>query len=197
MIHIYAKTTDDLSLFEPVIEKISDEESEISLTLEARRSFRLLEQLLSKVNDTDIIIAYSISALGLNDADILNVLSFFVERSIVLVLCDTPASYEFGISQPMNKAVIMTLMSSFKNNNKNIISVSAESSKRSNSGRKKIEFPDQWDELYRKWEDKEITSGEFLKQSKLKKATFYNLMTEYREIQQQKEAFVQKYKLIV
>lgn len=197
MIHIYAKTTDDLSLFEPVIEKISDEESEISLTLEARRSFRLLEQLLSKVNDTDIIIAYSISALGLNDADILNVLSFFVERSIVLVLCDTPASYEFGISQPMNKAVIMTLMSSFKNNNKNIISVSAETSKRSNSGRKKIEFPDQWDELYRKWEDKEITSGEFLKQSKLKKATFYNLMTEYREIQQQKEAFVQKYKLIV
>ena len=197
MIHIYAKTTDDLSLFEPVIDKISDEESEISLTLEARRSFRLLEQLLSKVNDTDIIIAYSISALGLNDADILNVLSFFVERSIVLVLCDTPASYEFGISQPMNKAVIMTLMSSFKNNNKNIISVSAETSKRSNSGRKKIEFPDQWDELYRKWEDKEITSGEFLKQSKLKKATFYNLMTEYREIQQQKEAFVQKYKLIV
>jgi hypothetical protein len=125
------------------------------------------------------------------------VLSFFVEQSIVLVLCDTPASYEFGISQPMNKAVIMTLMSSFKNNNKNIISVSAETSKRSNSGRKKIEFPDQWDELYQKWEDKEITSGEFLKQSKLKKATFYNLMTEYREIQQQKEAFVQKYKLIV
>lgn len=197
MLKIYAKMTEEMDLFEPVIEKISEEGMEISLTVEAKRSFRLLEQLLSKVNDSDIIIVSSLSVLGLNNAEILNKLSVFVERSILLVLCDTPASYEFGVSQPTNKAVIMTLMSSLMKNNKNIISVFAEASKRSNSGRKKTDFPDNWDELYQKWENKEITSGEFLKQSNLKKATFYNLITEYREIKQQKEMFTKKYKMIV
>ena len=66
-------------------------------------------------------------------------------------------------------------------------------SRRAGAGRTKLDFPENWEELYTKWEKKEITSGEFIKQSGLKKASFYNLMTEYRKIIEMNEKYKEKY----
>lgn len=48
------------------------------------------------------------------------------------------------------------------------------------AGRKKAIYPEGWEELYAEWKRKNITTTEFLRKSGLKKATFYNLLGEYR-----------------
>ena len=130
-------------------------------------------------------------SLGLNNAAIINQLEWFISKSINLVICNYSATYEYGVSQPMNKAVLNTILQSLLASDKNIIEIS--SSKRNNSGRNKMKFPDNWDELYEKWCRKEITSKDFIYESGLKKATFYNLLTEYKEIQEANEEVITRY----
>ena len=86
-----------------------------------------------------------------------------------------------------------TLLQSVLSGNKNIITVSF---KRTNSGRYKLPFPDNWDELYEQWFKKKITSKQFIEMSGLKKATFYNLLTEYKDIQSANAEYMKRYKII-
>ena len=50
------------------------------------------------------------------------------------------------------------------------------------TGRKKISFPDNWENLYATWNNGEITAKEFMDKSGLKKGTFYHLVNEYKEL---------------
>ena len=54
-------------------------------------------------------------------------------------------------------------------------------------------FPDGWDELYEKWEKQEISSKEFMEQSGLKKATFYNMLTEYKAMLKEQNDYLKRY----
>ena len=67
---------------------------------------------------------------------------------------------------------------------------------KSNSGRKRISFPDNWEDLYGKWVNKEMDSREFLEKSGLKKATFYNMLNEYRIILEENEKFYKQFKVV-
>ena len=40
-------------------------------------------------------------------------------------------------------------------------------------------YPENWEELYVQWEKKSITSKEFMEKANLRKATFYNLLSDY------------------
>ena len=86
----------------------------------------------------------------------------------------------------MNQAVLNTILESILSDNKNVVTVSF---KRANSGRNKLPFPD-------KWRNGEISSKQFIEKSGLKKATFYNLLTEYKDIQVQNEKYLKRYKII-
>jgi hypothetical protein len=90
----------------------------------------------------------------------------------------------------MNQAILSTILQSLLVENKTI------SFKRSNSGRNKLPFPNNWDELYEKWEKDEITSKQFIEMSGLKKATFYNLLTEYKEIQNRNKQYLKQIKTV-
>lgn len=140
----------------------------------------------------DVVIIGDISSLGINEVDISNQLDWFILNSRKLVICNYVSTYEFGVVQPMNKAVLATILQSILNSHKNIIEIPRN--KRSNAGRSKIAFPEKWDELYELWSDKKITSKEFLEKSGLKKATFYNLLTEYKEIQKLNKDYIERYK---
>lgn len=85
-------------------------------------------------------------------------------------------------------------MQSVLNGNKKLVEVSF---KKSSVGRSRLPFPDNWDSLYAEWKAKKITSKEFIEQAGLKRASFYNLMTEYREIQKENEEYIKRYKLSV
>ena len=46
-------------------------------------------------------------------------------------------------------------------------------------GRKKIEYPDNWKEVYEKWKHREITGTAAMNELGLKRNTFYNLIKKY------------------
>lgn len=192
VIHLYAKRHEPLSLFDSVIDVIKREGDEIYITTESKRSFRELEDIKKNRGETIYVIS-SLNSLGLNEADVSTQLSWFIDAAAKLVICDISSTYEFGVSQPMNQAILSTLLQAILSGNKNIITVSF---KRSNSGRSKLPFPENWDELYEKWSKGEITSKQFIDMSGLKKATFYNLVTEYKEIQTANAQYLKRYKIV-
>lgn len=190
-IHCYAKQNEELSMFDNIISLLKKDKDELYFTIENRRSFQEFEKLPFKDHDV-VFIASSLNSLGLNDADIANRLSLFVNNATRLVIVEIPSTYEFGVSQPMNQAILSTLLQSVLSGNKNVVTINF---KRSNSGRSKIPFPDNWEELYNKWENHKISSKEFIELSGVKKATFYNLITEYKELQKSNNNFLQKYRI--
>ena len=192
-VYVYAKTTEDINSFQPVLEELDFQDNEISVTIENRRSNREFENLKRLCTYQDILVVASLNSLGMNEAEIANQLEWFIQKSIPLVLCSEPATYEYGVVQPTNKAVLSTLLHSAVESKGNILKL--PTNRKTNSGRNRVEFPENWAELYARWERKEITSGEFLKETGLKKATFYNMITEYRELQKINEGYIQKYTL--
>jgi hypothetical protein len=187
------KNTENISSFEEVVNIVRQDDTDVVVTAESRRSFRELEWLKEKMSSDDILVIYDSSSLGLNEADMANQLEWFIGNSVCLAICNIETTYSFGISQPMNKAILTTVLNSILSNNKNIVKLPAN--RRKNSGRNKIVYPDGWEELYELWINEEISSKEFLERTGLKKATFYNLITDYRETQRELKAFQQQYKL--
>lgn len=191
-LYIYHKTIENISVFDGIMNRYASEVDKIFIISENRRVYRELEQLLLEVDATTVAIAVSdLSSLGLNAEDILNRLSWFIDHNICLLICKYSATYEYGITQPMNKALLTTLLQSMLNEHKNIIKI--PNNKRKNSGRNKMAFPDGWDKLYEEWKNHTISSKEFMEQSGLKKATFYNMLTEYRAMLEEQSDYLKKY----
>ncbi|PMC60330.1 resolvase [Finegoldia magna] len=191
--YIYTKTTEDISIFEDIMEIIHKKDSDICVSAEHMRSFQELEKIKNEMISDDILIIGSLKSLGINEKDIANSLKYFIEKGKCLVVSNIESTYKYGVSQPMNKAILSTILDSVLLNNKNIIELPRN--RKFNSGRNKIDFPNNWEELYENWENNNISSKEFLDKSGLKKATFYNMITEYKEILKANEAFVKKYRL--
>ena len=196
-IYIYAKTTESTNQFDNIINQILDDEQysnpEIFISIENRRSFRELESIKLECSSDDIIVISDISVLGINDAEVANQLEFFKTKSVILIIKNIPSTYEYGIGQPMNQAVLSTLLLSVLSSNKKIKQISFDKQQKSNAGRNRIEFPDNWDELYEEWQNKKISSKEFIQETGLKKATFYNMMAEYKEIQRINNEYIKRY----
>lgn len=188
---IYAKSTDVVDLFEIPVNTVRKENTQIIMTVENRRVFRELEQLKCKMETDDILIVAETAALGLNKEEVANQLDWFARSGHLLVISNMPSTYEFGVSQPTNRAVITTILQGILSNNPNIILLSSRG--RKNSGRKKLEFPDNWEELYCQWEENKISSREFLIQSGLKKASFYNMLTEYKELLDSRDNYLKRF----
>lgn len=189
---IYHKTIEDISAFDKIMDLYVSIAENIQIISENRKVYRALEQLLREVNALNTVVVVSdMSSLGLTTEDILNRLNWFISHNVCLFICKYSATYEYGMSQPVNKAVLTTLVQSMLNTNKNIVEIPRN--KRTNSGRSKIAFPDDWDEMYEKWEKKQISSKEFIEQSGLKKATFYNLLTEYKAMIQEQNDYLERY----
>lgn len=191
-IHIYTKLHEDFSVFDDIIKAIKTADDELFITSENKRSFRELEILKNGLQD-EICIVSSVESLGMNEAEIATQLSWFIDKAIVLIICDVKSTYEFGYTQPMNQAVLSTVLDNILSKNSNIIKMQP---RRSNSGRPRISFPDAWDDLYADWTDGKISTNDFIKTTGLKRATFYNLVTEYKNILAANEEYLEKYKII-
>ena len=193
-VYLYTKTNEELNSFDEVISVIQNgigNSVNILFSTENQRCFRELKHLKDSCNTGDIIIISNFESLGLNDIDIKENLDFFIQKSVKLVIRDVPSTYEYGIGTSTNLAVIKTIFDLIKSQNQKITPI--RTSRRAGAGRTKLDFPENWEELYAKWEQKEITSSEFIRQSGLKKASFYNLMAEYRKILETNKKYKEKY----
>lgn len=191
-LYIYHKTIEDITIFDEIMNLYADQADEFQIISENRRSYRQLEHLLSHIDIKMAAVAIAdISSLGLATEDIVNHLNWFIDHDICLFICKYSTTYEYGMIQPMNKIVLTTLLQSTLNANKNITEIPRKN--RGNTGRKKVVFPDNWDELYEKWNEYKITSAEFIEKTGLKKATFYNMLAEYNTMLKEQDRYIKKY----
>lgn len=179
---IYAKSQDDFKVFTPVIYMFK-EECEIYTVVENLRSFREFDRFEKNTEDTAYAIS-SLRSLGTNYVAIKKRLSWFVENDKLLFVCEIPTTFEHGMDKDINHAVLRTILQFVNNTPENVVSISTG---KRNAGRKKLPYPDNWDELYQMWENKKISSKEFIEASGLKKATFYNVLSEYKANLSEKE----------
>lgn len=192
-VFLYAKYTENIETFDPVICLFQNTEAAVTVTVEGRRMFRELDQIMHDMEEDDVAVIGSLSSLGITDADIANRLNWFCKSGKMLVICDYASTYEYGIKQPTNQAVLETILQSLLKQNNNILEISG--SRRSHSGRSRISFPNCWEELYLQWEKGEISSSQFLKQTGLKKATFYNLITEYKTLKASRQEYQKRFRM--
>lgn len=187
-LYLYAKTDMDLSIFDDIILQLNNKYMELDVTIENRRSFRDLDKLLHRLNKSDVLLINDLSDIGLKQTDLLKYLDYIIYNNIILVIQNINTTHDDNID--INKAVLLTLKQYILSNN-NIISFVNKSF----VGRSKIIFPDNWEELYNLWINHEITSKEFINKSGLKKATFYNLLGEYRRIQELNSEYMHTHNL--
>ena len=190
MITIYEKTGEEFCEFEDVVEEIRDGVEEVYISRENQRSFRELENVKKSCSQNDIVLVKSLSSLGTNNADILIQLDWFTENKVVLLILDMDSTYKNGILQQVNAMILDIIRQSIANTDKKILSMKSKT----NAGRNRLEFPEGWDELYKEWEEKRISSKQFMETAGFKKATFYNMLTEYRSILNEKKECEKKYK---
>ena len=196
-VYLYAKVTDNMQELDFALQRIMMQQrvQNIFISTEPNRSYYKLDKIKNAMGDDDVCVIASLASFGLNEADIAAGLEWFVKTPRMLIIANFSNSYRWGISQPLNQAILSTLQQALLGKNEGRTVIIPEYRK-SNAGRKLISFPDNWEELYSKWEKKEITSKEFCEQSGLKKATFYNLVTEYREIKEANLNYFKRYKSV-
>ena len=185
-IYIYAKQNDDIKGLRSVLRYL-DEEGEALIISESTRSFNEYQRLKKCLKQGDIVIVGGIFSLALSQSHVASELKFFIDNKILLFIYDLTPTYKDGANYAVNMAVLQTLYMLAKNEK---ISLSALD-KNYSVGRNKLIFPQNWPELYEKWQNKEITSKEFISASGLKKATFYNMLSEYESLLQEQAQYQQ------
>ncbi len=187
-IYLYVKQDDRIEELQYVLQNISAfyKHNEIYISREPRRSFGELEKIKETMQENDVCIITNPASLGLNETEVVTQLDWFIQKPRILLIYDFKTTYQWGVSEPLNQAILQTIQESvLRQAGKRVIKM--PENRKSNAGRSRVEFPKNWAELYEQWETKKITSKEFLEKSGLKRATFYNLITEYRQMKKENE----------
>ena len=191
-IFLYVKFNEDIRDFDQAVSSMLENGADLVVITENRRSFRELTKLIRQCSREDIIVVHSLESLGLNDKERIAQLGFFIQNDKKLVICTCPSTFEYGVRQPINKATLSTISRMIASQGGKFFKIPVN--RRSNSGRQKLDYPDNWEELYELWSTEKISSREFLQRSGLKKATFYNMITEYRNGLNNIEEYKHRYK---
>lgn len=143
----------------------------------------------------DTLYIHSLDRLGRNKMDIKNELSDLTNKGIILRVLDIPTSLidydQFGsmqksIMEMVNNILVEVLSTIAENERANIRQRQKEGielAKKKNVkfGRPAREFPDGWNDDYRKWKAKEITAVFFRKKYNMASSTFYKKVGEWEE----------------
>ena len=160
---------------------ITDKESGKDLD---RQGYTALKAALLRRGDTLVI--KSLDRLSRNKADIKSELEYFKENGIRLKVLDLPTTlldYPTGqkwIFDMINNVLIEVLSSIAQQERETIHQrqaegIAAAKAKGKHLGRPRAETPDNWNEVISRWEAGEITAVEAMRQTGLKRSTFYKL----------------------
>jgi DNA invertase Pin-like site-specific DNA recombinase len=149
-----------------------------------REGYQYLKSQLLRSGDTLVI--KSLDRLSRNKTDIKNELQYFKDNSIRLKVIDLPTTMidrpegEEWVIDMMNNVLIEVLGSIAEQERKTIKARQAEGIKEAQKkgvkfGRPSIEFPTNWNEVYNKWQNGEITAKTAMELTNTKRTSFYKL----------------------
>lgn len=171
-----------------------------------REGYSSLKHGIGKLLEGDELYITSLDRLGRNKEETLKELQYFKDNGIRLKILNIPttmidigeAKNQSWVIEMINNILIEVLTSLAEQERVNIRERQAQGleqmpinpktgKKRSlktgrDIGRPSAKYPNNWKEVYTDWKAKKITAVEAMKQTGLKKNTFYNLVKRY-EIQ--------------
>lgn len=181
-IYAYVKKGEDIKIIEALLQKASHtRELFYDLYTDSNRDYIAYQKLKKAIQqEKGILVISSINNIGSNKQDIYGELLWLKNNAVETVFADYPTTYIFDnpAANILALNVIIDVYASLLPNK----TFSMRPPLTAATGRKKINFPENWESLYAAWDNGEITAKEFMDTSGLKKGTFYNLVNDYREI---------------
>lgn len=152
-----------------------------------RPNYLLLRNSLLRSGDTLII--KSLDRLSRNKRDIKNELEYYKSIGVRVKIIDMPTTMtdldgQDWIIEMVNNIIIEVLSSvseqernTIKQRQQEGIQIARKQGK--HLGRPKIDYPQNWNEVYNLWKCQQITARAAMKLTNTKKSTFYNLVAQY------------------
>ncbi|MCB2361682.1 recombinase family protein [Clostridium estertheticum] len=158
----------------------------IRVSTKEQNTDRQHEALKEIVKTGDTIIIKELDRLGCNFMDTPKELQYFFERSIKVIILDTPlvSTGATKLDYTINNMLINFLSYIADKERKKIQGRVIEGLKNAKAkgiklGRPNRILPEDFKKYYSKWKDKEITGVEFAKLLSISKATLYRYIKEY------------------
>lgn len=137
----------------------------------------MLQHLLEYVREADTIYIYDFSRLARNTADLLTLTSDLKKRKIKLI----SITESLDTSTPIGE-LMLTLIGAIATFERQIllerqregIAIAKQAGKF--KGRKEVERPDNWNEVYGLYKTRELTAKEAMQRMELKRTTFYKFV---------------------
>lgn len=141
-----------------------------------------LEKILDWAREGDTIVIHDFSRLARSTRDLLDIVELLNNKKVNLI----SAKENIDSSTATGKLMLTMIgaINEFERTNllerqREGIAIAKEKGKY--KGRKKIDFPSNWNEIYPKWKNREITGTKAMEMLDLKRNTFYNLVKEYEK----------------
>ena len=161
---------------------ITDKESGKNLD---RAGYQALKNAMLRRGDTLVI--KSLDRLSRNKIDIKNELQYFRDNGIRLKVIDLPTTMmqlpegQEWVFDMVNNILIEVLGTIAEQERETIRKrqaegIAAAKAKGKQLGRPRIAVPENWDEVYTAWKDGEITAKAAMKQTGLKRTSFYKIV---------------------
>lgn len=192
IIYLYKKFEEDGEILIYLARLLKQDLDIIYSVTESRYSFRKIDGIKNNDNAESVIIVKNFLSLGMNTSEIISRINHLLSKDIVLVCSTVRATYEYGLNTQINKAV-WSVICQFFNDTTVLKPVFQHSAGR---GRPAAEYPEGWAGKYKDWEAGKMSSKEFMEWSGLKKATFYNKITEYSQLIALNKKFIQDSKAV-
>jgi DNA invertase Pin-like site-specific DNA recombinase len=120
------------------------------------------------------------SRLARSTKDLLSIVELFKKKNIKLVSLNE--NLDTNTPTGILMLTMIAAINEFERNNllerqREGIAIAKQKSKY--KGRKKINYPKNWEEIYTKWKNRELKGNEAMEKLDLKRNTFYKLVSEY------------------
>lgn len=159
-IYIYMNTDDSLENFQKQLDSSSINFVNRRIYVETSRDLLVYHKLKSLVEkEGGLLIVQSLDAICHGKEEYVSALNELITSSVRLIILDYPVMLT-KIDLESNHLFLKLLMEVYAKPKKKLIDLRAAKSQ--HLGRRKIQYPDNWDTLYRQWEKKEISGKDFM-----------------------------------
>lgn len=142
-----------------------------------------LQSMLEYVREGDIIYIESISRLGRNLKDLLEIVEKLDKKNVGII---SLKESHIDTTTPSGKLVfqIFASLAEFERDQtkqRQLEGIQVAKMQGKHLGRPSATFPTDWDKVYRQWKNEEVTANKAMELLGLKRTTFYKLVGEYEK----------------
>ena len=139
-----------------------------------------LKNMIDFAREGDTIYIHSLDRLARSTKDLLEIVELLQNKKVHLV--SNKENIDTSTATGKLMLTMIGAIAEFERANmlerqREGIAIAKEQGKY--KGRKKIDYPSNWEEVYSKWKNREITGTKAMEELNLKRNTFYKLIKEY------------------